>query len=66
MGKSKKKKKHFMDEGSSLSMSKQIRKPMPKPSKAMSTRSETRKKKWDWRDEVDNLEYEDESSTSSE
>jgi hypothetical protein len=53
MSKSKKSKKHFMDETSSLSLSKSIRKPMPKPSKAMSTKGETRKQRWDWRDELE-------------
>ena len=53
MGKSKKKNKHFMDEGSSFEMSKKIRKPVPKPGKVMSSRTETRKKRWDYRDELD-------------
>ena len=53
MGKSKKKNKHFMDEGSTFEMNKKVRKPMPKPSKAMSTRTETRKKRWKWQDEID-------------
>lgn len=53
MGNSKKRKRHYMDEDQ-VSLYKGIRKPMPPKSRVHTDDSEKRKKRFDWRDELDN------------
>jgi hypothetical protein len=52
MGRSRRKKSHFMEDDQ-LSILRKIRKPMPPRTKVHKDRSEKRKKRFDWRDEID-------------
>jgi len=48
-----KKRNHFMDESLEMHNSiRSVRKPV-KPTRVMSSKKDTRKKKWDYRDELD-------------
>ena len=53
MGNSKKRKRHYMDEDP-VSLYKGIRKTMPPQSRVHTDDSEKRKKRFDWRDALDN------------
>ena len=49
MSRSKNKSRHYMDEDSTLSLYRQIRKPMLKPGRVMKSNTDS---KWDWRDVI--------------
>ena len=51
MSRSKKKKRHHLDD--QLSLYQGIRKPMPKKGGPIKDRTEKRKKRFNWRDEID-------------
>lgn len=55
MSKSKKQKRHYLDEGNQVNIMRGIRKPMPPPGRII---DDDKNDKWDWRQELNKLDEE--------